>query len=120
MSKRDFMGTGHSPSKDLIHDWDQRSPLRRETVFDLRRHDRKLLAVDESALLEVLELAAENTRRDRLPQRSQKQRLANLTVAFRAFDQHPQDAQLVLSAGQLIERDERAEFAGLLLRFTES
>jgi hypothetical protein len=120
MSKRDFMGTGHSPSKNLIHDRDQCFSLWRQAVFDLRRHDRELLAVDESALLEVLELPAENARRDRLPQRSQKQRLANLTVSFRAFDQHPQDAQLVLSAGQLIERDERAEFSGLLLHFADS
>jgi len=76
--------------------------------------------MDEAALLEVLELAAENARRDRLPERSKKQRLADLAVALRPFDEHPEDAQLVLASGELIERDQRTELPRFLLQILES
>src|SRR5438477_7723055 len=120
MSKRDFVRPSHSPANDLIHHGDQRAALLCQPVLDPGRNDRKLLAVDEAALLEVFELAAENAWRDRLSESAEQQRLANLAVALRSFDQHPQDAQLVLSAGQLIEADERAELARLFPEILES
>lgn len=98
-----------TPLANFVNDRDETSADGRQPILHLRRHDTVILARDQAAVRQRLELAAENARRN-LPRSldAAQETGSNLPIAQRPVFEVPEDTQFVLAADHLLKRRDRA------------
>src|SRR5262249_47992479 len=98
-----FVGPRQAPSYNRSQYRLQRPAPARQAVFDARRTNIELLPLNETPVLQLPELPAENARGHRLAGTSFQHRIPDLAIAVRTPPQDPQDSDLVFAAADLTE-----------------
>src|ERR1700682_203121 len=101
-----------APFADRIDDRHEAAAHRRQAVVDLGRHRAVVVAVDQAGGRQGLQLAAQHAGRDlRRAVAAAQQAAPELAIAPRAVLEVPQDADLVLAAHHVLERQHRTAAA---------